>query len=423
MLTRLQRTLLRATRTLWFRASLFSLIAVVTALVAKAVDRYVPEDNGLEIGAGAVEGILGVLASSLLAVTIFSLNTISSALSAATQHTSPRATRLLIEDYTAQNALATFLGAFMFSLVGIIALNVNYYGERGRLVLLLATIAVVAIVVVTLLRWIDHVAHLGRVGQTLARIEGATRDVLADRARRPWLGARALEGMHAPFGQPITATSVGYVQHIDVRGVQELAEAAGGRVQVLVLPGDFVDPATVLARVDGTWDEEARATLCRAITVEDERSFDQDPVHGITVLGEIASRALSPGLNDPGTAVDVIGRVVRLACGHAGPAVHESIAVDRVFVRPLDEGLLVRAAFEPMLRDGAGRIDVGLRLQAGLRSIASCGSVAMREAATELSRTALEAALPALPLETDRSRLREAAAWSISNGSLPPGIR
>jgi hypothetical protein len=70
------------------------------------------------------------------------------------------------------------------------------------------------------------------------------------------------------------------------------------------------------------------------IIVGDVRSFDQDPRFGAVVLTEIASRALSPGMNDPGTAIDVIGRAVRLlaiciAAQPGGPGARRGRAGDR----------------------------------------------------------------------------------------------
>lgn len=52
--------------------------------------------------------------------------------------------------------------------------------------------------------------------------------------------------------------------------------------------------------------------IARAFLIGDERTFDDDPRFGLVVLSEIASRALSPAVNDPGTAIDIIGTFVRL---------------------------------------------------------------------------------------------------------------
>ncbi len=132
MTTRLQWLVLQVTRKLWVRATAFSLLAVATALVAVWFKRYIPQDIPAKIGADAVDNLLNILAVSMLSVTIFSLSTLVAALASATSNVTPRATRLLTEDSTAQNALATFLGAFLFSLVGIIALQTGLYGDTGR---------------------------------------------------------------------------------------------------------------------------------------------------------------------------------------------------------------------------------------------------------------------------------------------------
>jgi len=62
---------------------------------------------------------------------VFSVSTMVAAYGAATSNVTPRATRLLMEDNTSQNVLGTFIGSFLFSLVGIIALGTGLYGAAG----------------------------------------------------------------------------------------------------------------------------------------------------------------------------------------------------------------------------------------------------------------------------------------------------
>src|SRR3546814_17845649 len=97
----------------------------------------------------------------MLAVTTFSLSTRVAAYGAASSGVTPRATTLVIEDTTTQNALATFIGSFLFSLVGIIALSTGAYGVQGRVLLFAVTIGVVILIVYMLLRWINHLSKLG----------------------------------------------------------------------------------------------------------------------------------------------------------------------------------------------------------------------------------------------------------------------
>lgn len=128
----------RHLRKVWVRVVAFAVLAVLTIAVAQLVAPFIPAAWTISIGAEAVDQILDVLAASMLTVTTFSLAIAISAFAAAASTATPRATALLQEDSTAQNVLATFLGAFLFSLVGIIALQGGYYSSSGRLVRILS---------------------------------------------------------------------------------------------------------------------------------------------------------------------------------------------------------------------------------------------------------------------------------------------
>jgi uncharacterized membrane protein len=93
-----------------------------------------------------------------------------------------------MEDSTTQNVLATFVGSFLFSLVGIVALTTGAYGEQGRVVLFVVTIGVIVLIVVTLLRWIDHLSRLGRVTETTRPVEEATLDAVKAWRKSPNFG-------------------------------------------------------------------------------------------------------------------------------------------------------------------------------------------------------------------------------------------
>lgn len=192
MLSRLQWLLLRVVRKVWVRATAFSVLGVLTALLALFAKEYIPEDLPTKIGSDAVDSLLSILASSMLSVTIFSLSTMVSAYSSATSNVTPRATQLLIEDATAQNALATFVGSFLYSLVGIIVLQTGLYGATGRVVLYVVTLGVIVLIVGTLLRWIDYVLDLGRVRSTTERVEQTASKALERRRAAPSMGGRPM---------------------------------------------------------------------------------------------------------------------------------------------------------------------------------------------------------------------------------------
>ena len=413
MTSRLHWLLLQLSRKLWFRASLFSIIAVATALLGALAAPYIPPALASRLGAGAVDNILGVLASSMLAVTIFSLSTMVSSYASASSSVTPRAIQLLLQDKTSQNTLAIFIGSYLFSLVGIIALSTGYYGEQGRLVLFLVTLGVIVAIVATLLRWIDHVSRLGRVGDTTDRVEQAFAAAMRNRHELPYLGGVPLadDGHGIPAeSRPICARCVGYVQHVDVGALQDVAETYGGQLFVSVLPGTFVDPSRVLAHGVGLpAGDELDTAVWKAFTIGNARSFDQDPRYGAAVLSEIASHALSPAINDPGTAIDVIGRAVRVLSIWNEPSEARAIDYPRVHVQGLALVDLFDDVFTPIARDAAALVEVGIRLQKALGVLARLSGPRYSAAARLHSRLACERAMAALTIEHDKQLIRALA--------------
>lgn len=290
----------RLTRQLWFRSSLFAVLAIITALVAIAVKSFIPASVSGIVGSDAVDKILAILASSMLVVTTFSLNIMVSAYISASSSVTPRATVLLLEDGTTQNVLATFIGSFLYSLVGIIALGMGAYGTQGRVVLFFVTLAVIAMIVITLLRWIQHLAQFGRMSDTSRRVEEATTAALHCRLQEPWLGCSAWNGI---------LPEAAYVQHLDLKHLSDFAEESGCNLYLAAQPGSFVHCGAALFWCNKPLSDDERHKLRNAFTLGEQRS---DPRFGLCVLSEIASRALSPAVNDPGTAIDIIGRAFRL---------------------------------------------------------------------------------------------------------------
>lgn len=403
-------------RELWLRSILYSVIGIATALAALLLKPYVPDELADTIGSDAVDSILNILAASMLSVTIFSLSTMASAFSSATSNVTPRAVRLLIDDTSWQNALATFVGTFLFSIVGIIALNTGLYGAKGRVVLFIVTQFIIAVIIMTLLRWINEVPKLGRVTNTMQRVEKAVTTAMQARKKRPFLGGTTWSGNADDLSETchaIHAHATGYVQHIDTDALSSLVNKHECQLFVQVLPGDFVTELGVLAHINQPADEDVIKKVQSHITIKDIRSFDHDPRFGISVMAEVASRALSPAVNDPATAIEVIGRMVRiLSLWSKHDAEQANISYPHVYVRDVSLKDMFADAFEPIARDGAGLLEIQTRLQKALHSLAALPDARYTHAAKHMAKRSLAHATHALPLEADKQRMAELAAWA-----------
>lgn len=417
-MSRIQWLLARLRKTLWVRVSLFAVFGVLVAGLASLSSRFFPGTVPVDISTAAIDSVLSIIASSMLAVTTFSVGALTAAYSSATSHGTARATQLLTQDRVVQTSLATFVGSFVFSIVGLIALKVSAYGPEGRAVLFVVTLGIIVLIVLALLRWINQLTRLGRVSDTLDRIEQETRSAMEARLELPFLGGAPLpDGVRQSGpGTAVFTASVGYVAFVDTARLSELAEDADCRIDILVLPGSFVFADTALARIDAPHPAKDKLVdaVRSAFTIDDLRSFDQDPRFGLVVLTEVALRALSPAVNDPGTGIDVIGRHTRLLSFWSeawDTACAQKPSYPRLRVPPLAYADLFEDAFALIGRDGASQIEVMLRLTKALQSLTHIGPEPSRAAARSQLRLALDRAEQALVSRQDATRLTESVGF------------
>lgn len=400
---------------LWVKPLFICIVSIIAVFGAKVSDQLPLARLAPDVSGESVETLLSIIAASMLAVATFAVASMVSAYSSASTTATPRSFPLVIADDVSQNALSTFVGAFIFSVVALMAMKNGYFEIAGRFTLFSMTVAVLGFVVFTFVRWTDRIARLGRLGATVEQVEAATSAAMRRRRKRPALGGvvRNLQGPSA--GTAVFASDVGYVQQIDMQVLQEFAQEIGGRVVIDVLPGTFAMPGSPLAHVVAGSTGGQKAELQRvsaAFTIGRDRVFDHDPRLGLIVLSEIAGRALSPAVNDPGTAIGIVGTLVRLFTLWSEQ--DEQLAAlpvefDRIDVPALQLDDLFDDAFTAIARDGAGTVEVCVRLQKALRSLASVGDDAMRVAATRHAQQALARSEKALPLPHDLEVIRSLA--------------
>jgi uncharacterized membrane protein len=394
-------------RQLIYRAIFIGLLAVAAALLGLLTDHLVPQQVALSVGAEAVDSILTIIASSMLAVTTFSLSTVVAAYGSATSTATPRATNLLLDDTVTQNMLATFIGAFIYSIVAIVLLKAGVYGTSGRLVLFGVTIFVIGLVVMMLVRWIDFLMHFGRLGNVLDRIERAAHRNLVSMRKQPCLGGMAYDGDPArkpPGTSEVLSEKAGYVQFIDMEALSELA-GESGEITVAASPGKFVYRGARLAYVKAGADEDAEKIVRDAFVINARRTFDQDPRLALITLSEVASRALSPAVNDPGTAIEVLARHVRVFTAWAEAGELEEPLHRNVRVAPVGLDDMFDDAFLALGRDGASHVEVVIRMMKSLAALAETspdefGAPAQRHMALLFDR-----AVHMMPSADDRALL------------------
>ena len=166
----------------------------------------------------------------------------------------------------------------------------------------------------------------------------------------------------------------GIVQAIDVPRILGAARDADAVVEIVVPIGETVQQHAPVAVVHGTADPSLDAAVLKAIRAGVERTFEQDPALALRVLADIALRALSPAINDPTTAVQVLDSEesllrmlirrdlnVREVTGPHGSA--------RVLLPLPDWDDYVALSFDEIIEMGAAHVQVRRRLERLLRDL------------------------------------------------------
>ncbi|KMK68765.1 DUF2254 domain-containing protein [Puniceibacterium sp. IMCC21224] len=411
MLSRPFMLILRATRRLGVRVLFLSLLAVVAAVLAPQFDSLIPDALKDRFGQDAVLPILNILASSMLAVTTFSLGVMVSAFQAAQSQATPRAYRVLMQDTTTQTVLATFVSGFLFSLIALVMFQAELYDDAGAVVVFGLTLINILLIVVAILRWIDLLSQLGSMHHTLWMVEDAAHNSLSQHGRTPTLGARSINQADPPpqGAAPVRAPCSGHVQFIDVSKLHDRLEKEDARLWLTCQPGAYVLRGEVLGHVAGG-PAELADEIRDHITFGAERTMEQDARFGVMVLSEIAVRALSPGVNDPGTAIDVIHRLQRLLWEYAADRDSQAeVRYPRIQLTCLTVADIVDDAYGVISRDSAGRIEVIRQVVQALLRLEQAKAADLASAARDARNYALAHGDAALSLDSDRAALRELA--------------
>lgn len=396
---------------IWTLPACWAVMAVLLAFAARLAGSMMTEGTLPDIRRETLDGLLTVIASSMLSVSTFSLSVMVSAFASASTGVTPRATELITGDENTRVAIASFIAAFIFAVIAKTALGMEYYGQNGRFILFVGTILVLLYLIATLIHWVFTLSQLGRLGSTLEKIRAKTEQALHNHYAEPDMGA-TWTGSLSAGSQNVLAGKTGYLTHINTASLQNITQERQTQIHIAVRPGELLLPDTVLACINGGGTQADADAVAACFVIARERTYEQDPQWGLTVLSEAAQRALSPAVNDPGTAVAVMVLMLELLT-RPQPESPRRLNYDRLSIVPAQTGQWLQQSMLPIARDGAAVIEVGLTMQKVLSGIAGNSHDA------ELARTAITTAKLAIPhfeqglaTEHDQAALKAAfARW------------
>jgi uncharacterized membrane protein len=363
---------------LWLVPGLGVFAAGALAVLLLEVDqRLEPDATAWYLFRGGPEGaraVLGAVASSIMTFTgvVFSVTVL--VLQLASRQFSPRVLRTFLGDRATQACIAVFVGTFVYALLTLRAVRgaTDAVAEFVPSLSVWFAVALATACVGTFVFFIHHVAQSIRAVNVLARLGDETRAAIA-RLYPEGLGEDP-PGGHAsrPSGEPSLVVlhrgRSGVVIAVAEERIWQLAEEAGVTLALAVMPGDFVASGSALFEVFGDPSRLDDEALGETVAIGRERTLRQDAAFGIRSIVDVAERALSPGVNDPTTAVqalDELHDLLRRLCTRRfpDPVRADRAGVPRVIVRRPDFDAYVRLALDEIRAYGGASVQVVRRMR------------------------------------------------------------
>jgi uncharacterized membrane protein len=309
--------------------------AVALGLLLPGVDATVDSDlsgwvDTMLFGgdAGSASTVLDAVASSLITVTSLTFSLTVVTLQLASSQFSPRLLRTFTQDLFVQSTLALFLATFAYSLTVLRSVRSGDDGQDPFVPRISVTTSYVLskLIVIGLVLFLAQLTRQIRVETMLHQVRhdasGTLRSVLPPRAE-----GRPAVTTPAGAGQPLLAPTSGFVLTVDADDLLDVSRATGSVVVLTAMPGDFVVEGTPVGwfRADPPGRgvdvplppevlETVQTAVGSALRTGTERTAAQDVGFGLRQLTDVATKALSPGINDPTTAVHALGHVSALLC-------------------------------------------------------------------------------------------------------------
>jgi uncharacterized membrane protein len=331
----------------WFVPILMLFASGVLALVLIAVDRRY--DPGVKSSlswaySGGPEGarsLLSTIAGSMITAASVTFSLASVALSIASQQYGSRVLRNFMRDKITQILLGTFVATFLYSVLVVRSIrgtsNADGSLSSGGFVPSISVTGAIALSLASLVLLIYFIHHISASIQA-SRIVRVIADDMAEAiphlypsqtgeplARPVPEPSSVLEQLHQRGFLSITAPHSGYLQSLDLDALLALATKEVVVLELAIKPGDHLLAGDELARVLGATELPARSMdrIRNAFLVGGERTPLQDIRYQFQQLTDVIIRALSPGINDPFTAVNGIDELAAgiALLGSRGPIV------------------------------------------------------------------------------------------------------
>jgi uncharacterized membrane protein len=287
---------------------------MVAAIVSVYLFHGIEEEMGWQssIHPSTAQAVLGTMASSMFTFMVFVSSALLLAVQLASSQLTPRIIALFFRDPITKFSLIIFVFAFTFTLAVLLRVGTSVPPLTSHLAAYscLSSLGVFFYL-------IDRVGKMLRPSGVLWLVAWLGREVIESVYPRPFTASqesprKAVEVLELQPTRTIPNRRDGVVLAFDIPGLVSLAQRIDCVIELVPQVGDFVAVGDPLFRIYQGGENLLTEALYQSVAVGQERTFEQDPTFAFRIMVDIASKGLSPAINDPTTAVLALDQIHHL---------------------------------------------------------------------------------------------------------------
>ncbi|MBF7097519.1 DUF2254 domain-containing protein [Alkalibacter mobilis] len=297
-------------------------IAIIVILIDTGfipIIRFIPEIFLTSVD--LARNILAILAGSLLTITTFTFSTIMVVLTTYSSNFSPRVVENFLTDRITMKVLGIFVGGFFYCISALFFMETTL----SNAMVISASIAVIysIVCIAYFIKFVYTVSSSIQASKLINKLYDKSSDMIEKainyRIKNNYSDSSDVD--QYPNSYDVSSETSGYIELIDFKTLMELTADIDCKIVVRCTIGDFISKNTIMFTVyyhsQEDLEEKFDKKIYDCMTLTDQKMTLSDYKFSIQKIVEVALRAISPGINDPNTAIHCI-RILGVLLGSIG---------------------------------------------------------------------------------------------------------
>lgn len=256
-----------------------------------------------------VRAMLSTFIGGIISLTVFSFSMVMVVLGQASSDFSPRLLPSLISNKKHQIILGIYVGTLLYCT--LILLSLGAYGSDSSAVGLSAMLAALMSVlcIVLFIYFINSISSAIQIHNIIDEIYQHCDEYFEDELEDKDPTKIALQYIDSDAWKTIVSDKTGYFRGFDRMLMSRAVREDDNQLEIVPYLNEHIWKGDVVLRVKYDISEEAQKNLLFCMDISSDRHEDDNGIGGMIQLMEIAVKAMSPGINDPGTAIGAVTKL------------------------------------------------------------------------------------------------------------------